>query len=213
MAEDGIALNKRIASFAPRALNTLSPKAGKACGARTITKGVPLAGLPREERSDKRGLRGRRPTRPTVRTLLSRMTMVAPGNNLHRTVRHWERDRNAPGGWRFYPGAVRQVVQAEATDADPYARAYMAEPYQHAGPQYTILEDGPTGPPTPELPPYDPSIVYPSSTLTWMELPIPMICLHMTRMTTALRYTTHLELNQPTPTLIGTYQLATIFVL
>ena len=73
----------------------------------------------------------------------------------------WERDRTAPGGWSFVPGAVRQVVQAEATDADPYGRAYMAEPYQHAGPQYAILEDSPTGPLTPPLPPYDPSIVNP----------------------------------------------------
>ena len=73
----------------------------------------------------------------------------------------WEPDRDAPGGWHFYPGVIRQVVQAEPTEADPYARAYMAQPYQYAGPQYTILEDSLTGPLTPELPPYDDSIVNP----------------------------------------------------
>ena len=35
----------------------------------------------------------------------------------------WEPDRDAPGGWRFYPGVIRQVVQAEPTETDPHAQA------------------------------------------------------------------------------------------
>ena len=51
-------------------------------------------------------------------------------------------------------------MQAEATENDPYARAYLAQPNQ-----YTILDDAPTGPPTPPLSPYrvlqDDSVVVP----------------------------------------------------
>ena len=36
----------------------------------------------------------------------------------------WIQDRDAQGGWRFEVGEVRQVVQAEATENDPHARAY-----------------------------------------------------------------------------------------
>ena len=38
----------------------------------------------------------------------------------------WVKDSNAQGGWRWVAGEVRQVVQSEATQNDPYARAYMA---------------------------------------------------------------------------------------
>ena len=72
----------------------------------------------------------------------------------------WIQDRDAQGGWRFEVGEVRQVVQAEATENDPYARAYLAQPNQ-----YTILDDSPTGPLTPPLSPYrvlqDNSVVVP----------------------------------------------------
>ena len=63
----------------------------------------------------------------------------------------WVKDSNAQGGWRWVAGEVRQVVQSEATQNDPYARAYMAQPQPSSdSPPYQVLQDVPPEPPSPE---------------------------------------------------------------
>ena len=57
----------------------------------------------------------------------------------------WVQDSDAPGGYRFAENEFYQIVQAEATESDPYARSYLAQP------QYMVLDDAPTGPLTPPL--------------------------------------------------------------
>ena len=120
MDGDVVALNRRSLSSASRAVNTSSRKAGKVSGARAITSGgtrgeLTLKGKPREQPREQ----------PREKANKAYVTLQDDAPVSEGT---WVVDSKAQGGWRWAEKAhVYQVLQAEATPSDPYARAHLAQ--------------------------------------------------------------------------------------